>query len=401
MRCEAAFLTAFLAIPATALAQEEITTPSLPSNPQSPTDFQGTAQQMGDFQASSQAISGDASGSGGASAAGSPRGYSGGDLVIGDGSADKYTTREPDYLPEFHVVREGDTLWSVCDYYYRDPWRWPELWGHNKSITNPHWIYPGDRLKLVGGQPPPPGAKPETLIRLGNERRPSSDITLRQNAFIDPQQLEAAGKVAGSRVEHAMLTIGDEIYVAGGEGFKPEVGKVYSIYDVRRQLEHDGKQLGHIVDILGTARVKRKNDNGIATAVILSAVDAIPRGSRVGPLRRTYKRLAVSPARKNIEGKVIDYMVPSTVYAGPEDIVFVSRGRDDGVELGNRFLVTRRGDGHRRIYHDLEQKDERFPAETIAEIAVLDLRAHASVGLVTRAIKEIRKGDKVQMRRGY
>lgn len=389
MRCKAALLTICLATPATVAAQEEITTPSLPDSPQSPTDFQGPAANL----------SGGAADTGGGQSA--PQGYSGGDLVIGDGSADKYTTREPDYLPEFHVVREGDTLWSICDYYYRDPWRWPELWGHNKSITNPHWIYPGDRVKLVGGQPAPPGKQAESLVRLGAKKPPSGDIQLQQNAFIDAQDLEAAGSIAGSRVEHAMLSIGDEIYIQGGEGFKPEVGKAYSIYQVREELKYKGHRLGHIVDILGSARVKRMSDKGIATAVVTSAVDAIPRGSRVGPLRRTYKRLSVSPARKNVKGEVIAYLVPSRVWAGPEDVVFLNRGREDGVELGNRFLVTRRGDGHRRIYQDLEKDDSRFPLETVAEIAVLDLRPNASVGVITRAIKEVRKGDNVQMRRGY
>lgn len=397
MRCKAIPLAILMLGSRGLLAQEApsapapITTPSLPDNADSPTDFQGAGTLPAD------------GGDDGGGAAGAPAGaggYTGGDLVIGDGSADKYTTREPDYLPEFHVVREGDTLWRICDYYYRDPWKWPEVWAKNKQITNPHWIYTGDRVKLVGGRRAPAREQGEPLVRLGGQAEATSDITLQQNGFIDPEQLEAAGEVVGSKAEHAMLTLGDEVYLTGGERFKPEVGKIYTIYNVREELEDDGENLGHIVDILGTARVKRVKDNGAATAVIMSAVNPIERGARVGPLRRTYKRVTATPAKKTMDGRVLAYLRPS-VWAATEDLVFLNRGRADGVELGNRFLVTRRGDGHRRIYQEKERDDPRFPLETVAEIAVLDTRAHASVGLVTRAIKEIRRGDDVRMRRGY
>ena len=48
-----------------------------------------------------------------------------------------------------HIVKEGDTLWSICEKYYGDPFLWPELWEMNKFITNPHWIKPGDEITLL------------------------------------------------------------------------------------------------------------------------------------------------------------------------------------------------------------------------------------------------------------
>src|SRR5262249_13197606 len=51
--------------------------------------------------------------------------------------------------PELHVVRSGDTLWDICFYYFNDPWQWPKVWSYNPQITNPHWIYPGDLVRLV------------------------------------------------------------------------------------------------------------------------------------------------------------------------------------------------------------------------------------------------------------
>ena len=60
-------------------------------------------------------------------------------------------TNRPGQLPEQHVVKKGDTLTSVCELYFGDPWCWPQLWAENPHVTNPHWIFPGDVLRLRAG----------------------------------------------------------------------------------------------------------------------------------------------------------------------------------------------------------------------------------------------------------
>ena len=65
--------------------------------------------------------------------------------------------------PEFYLVAPGDTLWEIAQAFLGNPYYWPRLWSINDYITNPHWIYPGNRIVFrMGSLIEPPSVELET-----------------------------------------------------------------------------------------------------------------------------------------------------------------------------------------------------------------------------------------------
>jgi hypothetical protein len=310
-----------------------------------------------------------------------------------------------------HVVRDGDTMTSVCEQYFSDPACWPRLWAENPQVSNPHWIFPGDVIHLRGRNamapvaPPPP--KPQSGMRVTSNRKGSLDnrgVLLREAGFIDKEAFAESGHITGSREEKIMLASGDQAYLGFPAGKPLRAGLLYTVYqaDTNAPVKNPetGELLGYLVRVYGEIQVDQVSDNNVARGTLSDLAEPVERGYAVSPRVRVFKHLEPKPATTNLEARVVASFSP-TIMLAAENFVVLSKGTRDGVTIGNRIFVVRRGDGYRPIMEDWNVPDPKFPKERVAELWVVDVRDRASVAWVARSSKELRVGEVAELRKGY
>ena len=311
--------------------------------------------------------------------------------------------------PELHVVRRGDTLWDISFYYFNDPWQWPKVWSFNPQITNPHWIYPGDLVRLLprGMFAQQPDAQPEPDSTPGDvtpiDRLPApaqrTSVGLKQTAFVEKSNLDKSIVVDGAVDEKELLSIGDSVYLSYPANNPPKIGQRYSVYAPESTVKAGGKEQGAYVRVLGTVEVVSVKQDKKARGVITEANMEIERGAKVGPLMKQFKNVPPVPPKVDAQGSIVA-MLTKDQLIGQGEVIFIDLGKGSGVEVGNRMFVVRRGDAKPPMSGDTVGQDNRaFPARSLGEIVVVEVGDKISIGLVTLSVQEMALGDIVMMQK--
>ncbi|MGB0680870.1 MAG: hypothetical protein ACPGUV_14565, partial [Polyangiales bacterium] len=285
-------------------------------------------------------------------------------------------------------------------------------WSYNPQITNPHWIYPGMVLGLGPGAAPPAAAAKQPGWLAGKTAFPVvGDLHVRDQGYIDRDALATVGHIAGSPEEHMLLAPTDRVYVKLSQADRARPGALYTIFRPMKESERRPDEQGTLVRIFGTLRLQHiEAGHQLARAVIVDAVGPIERGFQVARGVLRHEDVPPRPNATQIKGSVVATLRPREFHANRQ-VVFVNRGFRHGVEQGNRFFVMRRGDPWRAgllkspremgaVYNEVESPDP-YPDEIIAEARAVSVRRWNTAVVITRALKGVKVGDRVQMHRGY
>jgi hypothetical protein len=231
-----------------------------------------------------------------------------------------------------------------------------------------------------------------------NEKPKDISLEVRSTGFISDRDFRESGRIVWSREERDMLGQYDEVYVEFYIPKKITRGEEFTIYRKEGEVEHPetGDTLGWKVRHLGKAKVLGLEKN-FAKALLLTTYQEIERGDMFTDIFDHQARLSPKPNKVDLEGSIVLSMEDDHEL-GENAYVFVDKGRNDGVQAGNRFVVLDRGDGR----HELDDDElAELPWEIVGEIMVVEPYDGTSLGVITRSIKELRIGQRCEMRKGY
>ena len=324
--------------------------------------------------------------------------------------------------PEQYVVKKGDTLWGISNDILNDPFLWPKVWRENPGVENPDLIYPGKLIRLPGAEaapqeetapvptPPPsepvqpseagptppsapvkpeaPPPPPEVSADEGLERRAHDLFQVLSAGAIVPDVVDR-GVVVGGVDEREMLAIGDTVYLLSKKE-QLEPGQDWVLFRVNRKVYHPvtGEYLGELINVLGQARVIRIEE-GYAVSRITRSVDGIHRGDRIAPMN-LFPEGAIGDAPDGLGGFVVELHDDKVGSAIP-DIVYIDRGKKDGVGPGDRFSIIKLG-RHVGLYNT---SGDRLPSRQVGELEILSTQEETSTAQIVRSAEPILRGDRL------
>ena len=359
--------------------------------------------------------------------------------------------------PDTYVVQKGDTLWDISARFLKSPWYWPEIWQANPQIENPHLIYPGDVISLVyiDGSPhlvvDAAPREPQVAIDNGPQMRDDGESEaipalpyaavrefLSRPHMLSEEDYEAAPYVVGLE-ENRLRGVEKGLIYARNLGGDVEVGQRMLIVrptlvyrdvpdgwlwqrDKRRVkgsqwsysdqwhwsfsewIATRGHVLGHEVLEIGNATVSAVGEP--ATIYVTQADMEIRKGDLLLPAEDAlaYDLNFYPRPPKSVPDnmRVVAFTGSGLTASGPNDVVVLTRGAQDGIEAGEVFSIYQPGaiindevaypKGGVRAFFNPRDKMMTLPDEFVGHVMVFRTFDHISYGLVMSAIRPVYLG---------
>ena len=305
-----------------------------------------------------------------------------------------------------HTVRSGDTLWDIARRYMSDPFLWPEIYRLNTGVVeDPHWIYPGEVLILVARQPvaavpsedtpvppapeqfaassdtAPPAPAADTMpseddqasrfslainrgqyqadsLRLDTEPPvPAYSVTsgdFRTAAFLDEEHLGETGRllgpvmprqIGGSGAMRETMLLGADVVVTPPQGGTYQIGDSLAVY------AYDGKRIhpfGEVILPMGVLVIREQASSDRYVARVARMFGTIHRGQMLLPLEPFAPVEAQATPGTGVRGEIVGWPEFQRL-KGIQDHVFLGRGSQDGVRIGDLYEIRRPVDDDRGV----------------------------------------------------
>lgn len=298
-----------------------------------------------------------------------------------------------------HTVSRGENLWSISSKEIVDPFLWPKVWKENPGIKNPDLIYPGQKIRiplylLQREVPPKPvderAAAPEIRPEAKAKEEPvvSRIVPEEKKYLIDRNSLIASGYIADSLAsvgqiigmsnEKTHYGRGDYVYVRTAQ----PANKGDRFYVIRSygKVKHpeSGAMMGYLVGVIGIIEVVGPEGGRTKVKITSSFGEVTDRDLLDAYYDIEPPFLVDSPRTLTIDGFIVATRERHAVNA-QYDIVYIDRGRLNGVEVGDMIATISRN---------------KFDLPN-GLIQVISTREKTATAIVLKTEREVVAGDRL------
>ncbi len=288
-------------------------------------------------------------------------------------------------VPPQHEVVQGNTLWDLAEIFYGNPFEWRRIWEANQDrLDNPDLIYPGQVLRIPGadgqmmevmvmpGGGQVPAAETEIVAELPERTMWYPDTTFNSGAFdvvrqsfpaVQPEIVYSAPFLVGngmpmtsgmgalvgfagaanSRTPRESARRNDRVFLEFEGAVAPAPGALLQTYAM---TEYSVGDLGMVARPTGIIRVVGR-DQGRQIGVVERVFARMLPEDRLRVLPAYSPRPGVEPSAvaAGATVQVAGFALQSSEIHGPGDFLFLALGSDDGVSIGDEYVVRMPGSG--------------------------------------------------------
>jgi len=318
--------------------------------------------------------------------------------------------------PTIYTIVQGDTLWGLSKRFLNDPYYWPNLWAANGTIGNPHFIYPGQRVRVYSDRieieeaPREPAATPAATeagaavpavtpgpAPAAEEAAPAREFSVTGGeGFLMEKEIHPVGVIVSTHQNREIVGVDDIVYTDIGRVNGANVGDRFSIYKRMGAVSHPvtNEILGDRVMPLGELQLSEV-DKKVSKAIITQSFQEISPGSFLLPARDRKLKVALKAADRDLIGYIVETQTGNTALA-VGDVVYLDLGSAHGLQTGNMLYIVRDVKPDQRY---ALAKIEKLPVEVLGALVVLDTGLNTSTAIIVKSVDTVYRGDRVELKK--
>jgi len=295
----------------------------------------------------------------------------------------------------YYTVQEGDTLWDLSQRFSDSPWMWPDLWEENNQISNPHQIYPGERIRLFRKKDYEKIVKKDVIEIIKEEPEPEKEklqyyyTKVNRAGFVRRSWLPPYGKIFKVRDDKELIGPGDVFYIMRNpETPEMAIGERYTIYRNRPWTGSDKERMekyGYQYYLVGVVEIIDREGSYFVGSIV-KGYRAIHIEDYLIPYEPRSPYITMTEGPSGMWGRVF-MSEERQELIGTGHIVFLDKGEKDGVKPGQIFKV------YYQETESLSPDTFRTPMlENVpfGEMLVVHIEDTTATALVTRSTRNIK-----------
>jgi len=207
------------------------------------------------------------------------------------------------------------------------------------------------------------------------------------STFVSTNLVQDFGEITNGPDENIFFTVKDHAYVKFDETLNPLAGDKFSIYSSMGKAAHkNSDREGYKYAIVGQVKLIRKIRDKWEVEFI-DVAGTPQRGDRITAYTPKIERITRTYNSRLIEAAILTSFNHGQTILGFGDVIYLDRGRADGVEMGNVLEVF--GFKDRLLKENITDQ----PTYKMGELTVITLTDNFATAIVTNTIKDFYSGD--------